>query len=414
VTEQAARRAAEAAARESYGRLVAYLARRCGDLATAEDALAEAFAAALERWPRQGCPRNPAAWLLTAARRRLVDGVRRHRVRAEAAERLRLVADELAEAEPAEFPDERLQLMLACAHPAIESSVHAPLMLQAVIGLDADDIASAFLVSPAAMRQRLVRAKARLRETGEAFVLPSREALDDRLEPVLAAVYATYTHGWSDPGGADPARRELAAEALFLARLLAALAPEEPEALGLAALLLHAEARRPARRAPDGEYLPLDDQDPTLWDGPMIDAAESLLRAAAAHGRAGRYQLEAALQSAHVHRRRSGQENWSDVVTLYDGLLSLTDSPVVAVNRALAIARAEGPGAGLVALPAAPAAASLESYQPYWAARAELLARAGAPAADARSAYEVAIGLERDPAVARFLQQRLARLDDLD
>ena len=408
-TEAAARAAAEAAARESYGKLIAYLAQRSGDVAAAEDALSQAFATALQTWPRDGCPSNPAAWLLTTARRRLIDAARRGKVRADAALHLKLAAEELADAEPAEFPDHRLRLMLACAHPEVEPALHAPLMLQVVLGLDADSIASAFLVSPAAMRQRLVRAKARIREAGTAFVLPSRETLDERLEPVLAAVYAAYAHGWTDPGGADPARGDLAGEALFLARLLVDLAPEEPEALGLAALILYAEARRAARRGPAGEYLPLDAQDITLWDAALVAAADRLLTRAAAHRKAGRYQLEAALQSAHMARRRSGHDNWSDVVVLYDALLALTGSPVVAVNRAVAVAKANGPQAGLAALPEAPETSSLETYQPYWAARAEILSQAG-DAAEARRAYAVAIGLERDAAVAAFLQQRAERL----
>lgn len=407
--ETAARAAAEAAARDSYGKLVAYLAQRCGDVAAAEDALSQAFAAALETWPRDGCPSNPPAWLLTAARRRLIDAGRRGKVRAEAARHLKLAAEELADAETSEFPDHRLPLMLACAHPDIEPALRAPLMLQTVIGLDADSIASAFLVSPAAMRQRLVRAKARIRETGTAFSLPPREALDERLEPVLSAVYATYGHGWSDPGAADPARGDLSGEALFLGRLLPDLAPGEPEALGLMALMLYAEARRDARRGPRGEYRPLDEQDTALWSADMTLAADDLLRRAARHKRAGRYQLEAALQSAHMARRRTGADNWDDIVVLYDALMSLTGSPVVAVNRAVAVAKARGAQAGLAALPDAPPSSSLEAYQPYWAARAEIQAQAG-QAAEARHAYDIAIGLERDPAVAAFLQARRDRM----
>jgi predicted RNA polymerase sigma factor len=409
VSEAAARRAAEAAARESYGKLIAYLAQRCGDVAAAEDALSQAFATALETWPGDGCPSNPPAWLLTAARRRLIDAGRRGKVRADAAQHLKLAAEELADAGTAEFPDHRLPLMLACAHPDIEPAMHAPLMLQTVIGLDADSIASAFLVSPAAMRQRLVRAKTRIREAGTAFALPPREALDARLEPVLSAVYATYAHGWTDPGAADPARGDLSGEALFLGRLLAELAPDEPEVLGLVALMLYAEARRAARRGSDGEYRPLDAQDPAHWDAGMTLAADDLLRRAARWRKAGRYQLEAALQSAHMARRRTGDDNWDDIVVLYDALLSLTGSPVVAVNRAVAVAKARGPQAGLAALPDAPPSSSLETYQPYWAARAEILSQAG-QTADARRAYEIAIGLERDPAVAAFLQERLDRL----
>ncbi len=401
---------ADAVARRSYGKLVAFLAARSHDVAAAEDALSDAFAQALADWPRIGCPASPEAWLLTVARRRAIDVARRRQRGEAAAAQVRLLAEGLeAAAEMPDIPDQRLALMFACAHPALEPGIHAPLMLQVVLGLDAKTIASAFLTSPAAMGKRLVRAKDRIRRAGVAFAVPEREALPDRLAAVLDAIYAAFSEGWSDPGGTDIARRDLTGEAVFLARLAAGLLPGEPEALGLLALMLHAEARRPARRKPDGEYAPLPEQDQGAWDAGMIEEAETVLRCAGSLGRIGRYQLEAALQSAHVHRCRTGQVNWADVGQLYDALLALTGSPVVAINRALALAETEGPAAALAAMPQVAADARLAEYQPYWAARAQLLAKAG-DTVEARHAYAVAIGLERDPAVRRFLQRRQAAL----
>jgi RNA polymerase sigma-70 factor (ECF subfamily) len=313
-----------------------------------------------------------------------------------------------AAADP-EIPDHRLALMFACTHPAIEAGIRAPLMLQAVLGLDAATIASAFLKSPAAMGQRLVRAKHKIRQAGIPLAIPEREDLPGRLDTVLDAIYAAFAEGWTDPGGTDVARRDLAEEAMFLGRLVTDLLPEEPEALGLLALMLHAEARRRARRNADGEYVPLAKQDPSLWDSRMIDEAETLLRRASALGSIGRYQLEGALQSAHAERRRTGHADWAAVVQLYDALLTLSGSPVVAINRALAVAEIYGVPAGLEAMEAVAADVRLTEYQPYWAARAELLSRTGATD-EARRAYEIAIGLERDPAVRRFLQQRQSAL----
>lgn len=401
---------AETVARRSYGKLVAFLAARAQDVAAAEDALSEAFVSALEDWPRNGCPSNPEAWLLTVARRKMIDSARKRRHGEAAAARLRVIAEELdAAATDAEIPDRRLALMFACAHPAIEAGTRAPLMLQVVVGLDAKVIASAFLTSPAAMSKRLVRAKNKIREAGIPFSVPDREVIPGRFEAVLDAVYAAFAEGWTDPGAADIVRRGLAEEAFFLSRLLVELLPEEPEALGLLSLMLHAESRRQARRNVDGEYVPLADQNTALWDWRMIVEAEALLRRAGALGSIGRYQLEAALQSAHVYRRSAGQANWEAVVQLYDALLALTGSPVVAVNRALAIAELQGAAAAMDALQEVAADARLREYQPYWAARAELLGRAGLRA-QARQAYEIAIGLERDPAIRRFLQRRQSAL----
>jgi RNA polymerase sigma-70 factor (ECF subfamily) len=404
-----ARATADTVARRSYGKLVAFLAARTRDVAAAEDALSDAFAAALADWPENGCPSNPEAWLLTVARRKLTDTARRRRIGDAAVGQLKLVTESLDTAAEAGIPDRRLALMFACAHPAIEAAIRAPLMLQLLVGLDAKRIASAFLMSPAAMGKRLVRAKLKIREAGIPFHIPGRDELPARLDTVLEAIYAAFAEGWADPDGTDLVRRDLTAEALFLARLVAGLLPEEPEALGLLALLLHAEARRRARRGEDGDYIPLADQDPALWDSAMIDEAELLLRRAGALHSIGRYQLEAALQSAHVDRRRTGNANWAAVVQLYDALSALTGSPVVAINRALAIAEVQGARAALESIQELAGDPRLVEYQPYWAARAELLAKTGAHS-EARQAYEIAIGLERDPAVRRFLQLRQAAL----
>jgi RNA polymerase sigma-70 factor (ECF subfamily) len=401
--------AAEAAARRSYGKLVAFLAARTRDVAGAEDALSEAFATALADWPARGVPASPEAWLLTVARRRMVDAVR-SRIHAEDAAAHLLLLEELAEpADDTGIPDERLRLMLVCAHPALPANVRAPLMLQAVLGFDAVAIGSAFLVAPAAMGQRLVRAKAKIREAGIAFEVPPRAAWPERLDSVLAAIYAVYAEGWSDAEGTDPQRRNLADEAIWLGRLLANLLPQEPEALGLLALMLHAQARRPARRGADGAYVPLAQQDVARWDADLADEAEALLLRASAFGAAGRYQLEAAVQSAHAVRRQGRAPDWAAIVTLYAALQELTGSPLAALNRAVALAHSGDAPGGLRSLDALADEPRLADYQPYWAARADLLARVGRKE-EAAAAYARAIGLERDPAVRSFLQRRAAGL----
>ncbi|RUX72756.1 MULTISPECIES: RNA polymerase sigma factor [unclassified Mesorhizobium] len=405
-----ARAAAETAARQSYGKLVAWLAARTRDVAAAEDALADAFAAALERWPRTGVPKKPEAWLLAVARRRRVDAVRRRLTSEAGREHLKLIAEEAeARMTDEDLPDERLRLMFACAHPAIESSVRSPLILQTVLGFDAATIASAFLVSPATMGQRLVRAKSRIRETGIPFRVPEQAELGERLDAVLEAIYAAFAEGWSDPAGTETRGRNLATEGIWLGRLVASLLPEEPEALGLLSLMLFAESRRAARRSAAGDFVPLAEQDCLLWDRALIDEAEALLSNAAAKGIIGRYQLEAAVQSAHAARRLTGRTDWAAIRELYDALLSIAGSPVVAINRAVAIAEAEGAVAGLAALYVLGDDKRLDDYQPYWAARAGLLARLG-QVPQACEAYDRAIGLERDPAVRRFLQEKRAVL----
>ena len=411
--DEQARATAEAIARRSYGKLVAFLSARTRNVAAAEDALSEAFAAALTDWPVNGIPTSPEAWLMTTARRRTIDAARRQRRHDDAGDDLATLADELqtleAMASDKAVPDDRLALMFVCAHPAIDPAVRAPLILQTILGFDAATVASAFLVAPATMSQRLVRAKSKIRQAGIPFRVPERADLGERLDAVLEAIYAAFAEGWSDPVGTEVRRRNLAEEGIWLGRLVASLLPEEPEALGLLALMLFAEARRSARRDADGHYVPLADQDTALWDAALIEDAERLLFRASDKGVIGRYQLEAAIQSAHVVRRIHGRSDWPAIVRLYDALAAITGSPVVAINRAIAVAETDGAAAGLAALEALAADPRLKEYQPYWAARANLLGLSGHSEAADR-AYERAIGLESDPAVRQFLQNRRAAL----
>jgi predicted RNA polymerase sigma factor len=404
--DEQARSVAEAVARHSYGKLVALVASRTGDLAAAEDALSEAFVKALETWPRDGCPANPEAWLMSVARRKGIDLARRQRVHERAVGEM-YASDEFLDAGPedAPIPDRRLALMFACAHPAVDKAIRAPLILQTVLGLNAAMIASAFLMSPTTMGQRLVRAKAKIKEAGIPFQIPGREELAGRLDAVLDAIYASFAQGWTDPGGTDAARRELADDAIYLGEVVVDLLPKEPEALGLVALMLHAHARLRARRNGKGEYVPFAEQDISGWNFEMIGTAETLLRRASELGSIGRFQLEAAIQSAHVHRRRSGEWNWGSVLQLYDALTAIAPSPVVAINRALAVAEVDGPEAALREIEGLEEDGRMMEYQPYWAARAELLARMREKG-EASRAYEMAIGLESDPAVREFLQRR--------
>ena len=404
--DEQARSTAEAAARRSYGKLVAFLAARTRDVSAAEDALSDAFAAALTDWPRNGSPTNPEAWLLTVARRKSLNVARTQRRGQIVEEQLQRATEQIEDsAEGPDIPDNRLALMFVCAHPAIDVAIRAPLMLQTVLGLNAETIASAFLVSPATMGQRLVRAKTKIRNAGIPFRIPERDELRERLGAVLDAIYGAFAQGWSDAQSLDEVRRDLADEAIFLCRTITELLPSEPEALGLLGLMLHAEARRAARRDADGEYVPLANQDPARWDSVMIDEAERALLRASTMGAIGRYQLEGALQSAHAYRCRTGRSNWSEVVRLYDALYGLSGSPVVASNRAVAMAEFRGASAGLAALREIEGDERLRNYQPYWAARAELLAKNG-NREEAYAAYEIAIGLESDPAVRRFLMRR--------
>ena len=399
---------AQKIARASYGKLIAFLAKQTRDVAGAEDALSEAFAAALADWSQKGVPDNPEAWLMAVAKRKIIDASRRRRSGEASTDHLQLMAEELEAMASKEqhIPDERLALMFACAHPAIDPNIRSPLILQTVLGLDAVDIGSAFLVTPAAMGQRLARAKNKIKVAGIPFRVPERAELGERLDAVLEAIYAAYTKGWNDPANVQ---NNLAEEAIWLGRLIVELLPHEAEALGLLALMLFLQSRCDARRDRSGELVPLTEQDTNLWDREMISEAENLLLQASGLSVVGRYQLEAAIQSAHAARRVTGATDWEAIVMLYAGLHKLTSSPVVAINLAVAVAEVEGPDAGLAALPDLAANPELMEFQPYWAARAALLSRAGS-ISEAAEAYGMAIGLESDPAVRNFLLAKRSAL----
>src|SRR2546425_3995859 len=403
-THRSTHRTIERVARESYGRLVAYLSSHTRDVGSAEDALSNALVAALETWPQDGVPQNPEAWLLTAARRSLIDLVR-HRQVAEASEpTLALLREGSKEMTLSpEFPDERLKLLFVCAHPTIDPAMHTPLMLQTVLGLDAARIAHAFLVSPTTMGQRLVRAKMKIRDGGIQFEVPQERELPLRLDAVLEAIYAAFGIGW-DEAGVDQRGRDLAEEAIWLARVLLQLMPREAEVRGLLALMLHCESRRPARRGADGRYIPLSEQDPKQWSFPLIEEAEHHLTKAFKRARSGRFQLEAAIQSVHAERARSGRTDWTAILLFYEQLLRVSPALGTHIGYAAAVAEANGPETGLAVLDAMDLEA-VSHYQPYWAVRAHLLQRLGRPR-EAANAYDPAIGLAEDTAVKEFLLQR--------
>ena len=395
----------ERVARESYGRLVAYLSANTRDVASAEDALSNALVSALTAWPRDGVPQNPEAWLLTTARHSFIDQVR-HRQVAEASEpTLKLLREDSMEMTlSAEFPDERLKLLFVCAHPAIDPGMHTPLMLQTVLGLDAARIAQAFLISPTTIGQRLVRAKTKIRDGGIQFEVPQERELPQRLDAVLEAIYAAFGIGWDDMAGVDQRGRDLAEEAIWLARVLLQLMPGEAEVRGLLALMLHCEARRPARRGRDGRFVPLLEQDSQQWSLPLIEEAEQHLAQASSRGRAGRFQLEAAIQSVHAERARTGRTEWAAIALFYEQLIRISPTLGTRTGHAAAVAEANGPEAGLAAL-AGIDPDDVFAYQPYWAVRAHLLQRLG-KTSEAAEAFDRAIGLAEDPAVRQFLLQR--------
>ena len=401
-----ARGTVEAVARASYGRLLAYLSSETRDVAGAEDALSDALVAALTSWPRDGVPRQPESWLLTAARHRLIDQARRRRVRDDHEGTLQRLADESAatEAERGAFPDRRAELLFVCAHPAIEPALHTPLMLQTVLGVDAARIAQAFLVPPATMGQRLVRAKRKIREAGIPFAVPGEQDLPQRLDAVLEAIYAAYDLGRDEAAGIDPRSQGLADEAVWLARVIRERLPEEPEVRGLLALMLFCEARRAARRNSDGRFVALSEQDPAAWSPSAIREAETELGAAARMGRIGRFQLEAAIQSVHVDRAQTGRTDWEAIVGFYEHLVRLAPTLGARVAQAAAVAEARGAAAGLALLDTIDRAA-VSTYQPFWAVRAHLLRQAG-EADGAEEAYDRAIGLTEDPATRQFLLER--------
>src|SRR5438874_9392988 len=406
MSESATHAAIETVARDSYGRLIAYLAARSGDVAGAEDALGDAFIAALKRWPAEGVPEKPEAWLLHVARNRMIDLARRKQVRQKSEAFLQQTAEDAARvaATQEHFPDERLKLLFVCAHPAIDPSAQTPLMLQTVLGVDAARSASAFLVSPAAMSQRLVRAKNKIRDAGIPFRVPEPPELEERVSFVLDAIYAAYTTGWESLMEIASTHHALAAEAIALGRTLTQLMPREPEAHGLLALMLHCEARREARYASDGEFVPLDRQDTALWSQSMIDEAETHLQSAAGFKRMGRYQLEAAIQSVHASRAKTGHIDWKEIALLYEGLVRIAPRIGSLVGRAVAIAQAREPGIGFAALEQIPADQTA-NYQPYWATRGHLLLLLNR-SDEAVEAFNRAASLTDDPALREYLLQR--------
>jgi predicted RNA polymerase sigma factor len=398
-------RTVERVARESYGRLVAYLSSHTRELASAEDALSNALVAALTAWPRDGVPQNPEAWLLTTARHSLIDLMRHQQVALASEPTLLLLRDEPKEANwSAEFPDERLKLLFVCTHPAIDPTMHTPLMLQTVLGLDAVRIAHAFLISPTTMGQRLVRAKTKIRDGGIQFEVPQPRELPQRLDAVLEAIYAAFGIAWDDMAGVDQCGRDLAEEAIWLARVLLQLMPKEAEVRGLLALMLHCEARRRTRRGPDGRYIPVSEQDSQQWSLPLIEEAERHLAEASSRGRTGRFQLEAAIQSVHAERTRSGQTEWAVIALFYEQLIRISPTLGTRTGYAAAVGEANGPEAGLAVLDGIEPD-DVSGYQPYWAVRAHLLQRLG-KTSEAAVAFDRAIGLAEDPAVRQFLLQR--------
>lgn len=383
----AATEAAALAARDAYGRLVAHLAWRWNDLAAAEDALGDALLKALERWPHEGVPSQPEGWLLTVARRELLQSARHQGVVQRLADDplVRALLPHEGDAAPEPFlqanpiPDHRLRLMLVCAHPAIDRSVRTPLMLQAVLGIDAQRMAAAFLVSPSAMAQRLVRAKQKIAKAGIRFEEPDPSDLPQRTHALLEAVYAAYGLAWERlgaPGGEPPVGAEMAGEALYLAELCVALLPHDAEARGLWALMLFCESRRDARfvaQQDGGErFVPLHEQDTSRWDHARIAHANSLLREAAALGQLGPYQLEAAIQSAHAQRAITGRVPWGGITQLYHGLLRIAPTLGAQIGHAVALGTSHGAEHGLAALDALPEA-DVHNHAPWWVARAHLL-----------------------------------------
>lgn len=404
--------------RREAGRCTATLIRVLGDVDLAEDAVAEAFAIAAERWPVTGVPPNPGGWITTTARNRAIDRLRREATRDErhrAAHHLQsLHVDPDDRPELADLdafvdvvPDDQLRLMFLCCHPALHPDAQVALTLRLLGGLETGEIARAFLVPEPTMAQRIVRAKRKLRDNRAPYRIPTDAELPDRLPPVLAAIYLVFTAGHTATGD-ELVRVDLATEAIRLARALAELMPDEPEALGLLALLLLTDARRPARLAPDGSMVPIHHQDRRRWDRAMIDEGQALVRACRRRGGPGPYQVQAAIAGVHAEAATAADTDWARIVALYDLLLALRPSPVVALNRAVAVAERDGPAAGLAALEAIDLA-PLERYQPLHAVRADLLARVGRTD-EAGQAYDRAIELSANPVEARFLATRRAAL----
>ena len=405
---QLAGNVAQRVARESYGKLIAILAKRTRDVASAEDYLAEAFTAALESWPLAKIPDNPEAWLIAVAKRKHLDGLRQTQTRSDAVLHLQLLSEEIEamRSHQKNFADDRLALMFACAHPAIDVDIRTPLILQTVLGMTAEQIAAAFLVAPATMGQRLARAKAKIKLAGIPFHLPDADQLEERLAAVLDAIYAMFNQGWANY---EAAENTLVDEAQWFSSLVVELQPEQAEALGLSALMLFLQSRFHARRSATGAFVPLAQQDMSLWDEKKIFQAEQLLHKASSMNQIGRFQLEAAIQSVHAARRFTIVTDWHAINQIYSALFQLTHSPVVKLNWAYAIGEDEGWHAGLSALPQLKEFPELATYQPYFAVRAALREKIGHYVAAVED-YDTAFTLEHDGAVRSFLAHKRSQL----
>jgi len=410
------REAVEATWRAESRRVLATLIRLLGDFDLAEDALQDAFAAAAEQWPRDGVPANPRAWLVSTGRFRAIDALRR-RARADAslgelAARLDRDVEEAAEREaaalerdPDTLPDDRLRLIFTCCHPALAPEAQIALTLRTVCGLTTEEIARAFLTRPTTLAQRIVRAKAKIRDARIPYAVPTRADLPERLDAVLHVVYLVFTEGYSASGGPELVRADLAAEAIRLGRLLVELLPD-PEALGLLALMLLHDARREARRTPDGEIVLLEEQDRSRWDRSRIAEGAALVRAALASRRFGAYTLQAAIAAAHAVAPTAAETDWARIVGYYDLLARAEPSPVVELNRAVAVAMRDGPAAGLALIDGLLARGELTGYHLAHSARADLLRRLGR-LEEAAAAYRAALALTEQEPERRFLSRRL-------